>query len=84
LYTDDTNKAILLPTNTSFDEKSIIDKNSALGSYFFKNYPEKIDATKEIIINEATKRFSFSDKKSALMQEIQYCYLNMMEKRSIS
>ena len=65
-YKGDTNKAILLPANSSFDEKCITDKNSALGSYFLKNYPGRIDDTKKIIIDTATKIFSLStDKKCA-------------------
>jgi O-acetyl-ADP-ribose deacetylase (regulator of RNase III) len=62
-YNGGIDKAILLPANTSFDEKCITDKNSALGSYFLKNFPGKIDAAKNIIIDEATKKFFLSDKK---------------------
>lgn len=63
LYEGGTDKTILLPANTSFDEKCITDKNTALGSYFLKNYPEKIETTKKAIIDEATKIFSLSDRK---------------------
>jgi hypothetical protein len=59
-YKGDNNKAILLPANTSLDEKCITDNNSALGSYFRKNYPTRIDSTKKIIIDEATNKFSLS------------------------
>jgi len=64
LYEGDTDKAILLPANTSFDEKCITDKKTALGSYFLKNYPEKIETTKKVIFDEATKYFSLSDRKN--------------------
>ena len=62
-YKGDIDKAILLPANTSFDEKCITDMNSALGCYFLKNYPGKIDIIKRTIIDEATKKFSLSAEK---------------------
>jgi hypothetical protein len=62
-YKGDNNKVILLPANTSFDEKCITDNDSALGSYFRKNYPDRIGYTRRAIIDEATKRFSLSAEK---------------------
>jgi len=62
-YKGDTDKVILLPANTSFDEKCITDKNSALGCYFLKNYADRINETKKIIIDTATKNFSLSTEK---------------------
>jgi O-acetyl-ADP-ribose deacetylase (regulator of RNase III) len=63
LYKGDTNKVILLPANTSFDEKCITDSNSALGSYFRENYPDRIENTRRTIIEEATRKFSLSTEK---------------------
>ena len=57
------NKAILLPANTSFDEKCITDKNSALGSYFSKNFSEDIEKVKKLIIDTAVEKFSLSENK---------------------
>jgi len=62
-YDGGVNKAILLPANTSFDEKCINDTNSALGSYFQKKFPGKINYTKKAIIDEATRKFYLSDDK---------------------
>jgi len=62
-YKGDVNKAILLPANTSFDEKCITDKKSALGCYFLKNYPNRIDETKKTIIEEAKKNFFLSNER---------------------
>jgi O-acetyl-ADP-ribose deacetylase (regulator of RNase III) len=62
-YEGDNNKVILLPANTSFDEKCITDNNSALGSYFRKNYPDRIDNTRKKIIEEARIKFSLSTEK---------------------
>ena len=62
-YKGDIDKAILLPANTSFDEKCITDMKSALGCYFLKNYPENIEKIKNTIIEIATKNFSLSEGK---------------------
>jgi len=62
-YKGEKNKVVLLPANTSFDEKCITDANSALGSYFQKNYSSKIDITKKTIIDLATEKFSLSSEK---------------------
>ena len=62
-YKGDVYKAILLPANTSFDEKCITDKKSALGCYFLKNYPNRIDETKKTIIDEAKKNFYLSNER---------------------
>ena len=61
-YDGDLNKALLLPANTSFDEKCITDTKSALGSYFLK-FPENIDTAKKLIIETATEEFSLSEHK---------------------
>ena len=63
LYTGDKEKVILLPANTSFDEKCIKDKNSALGSYFLTNYPGEIERTKKLIVNMAIEKFNLSVEK---------------------
>jgi hypothetical protein len=62
-YNGDGNGAILLPANTSFDEKCITDINSALGSYFLKKHPDIINDTKRDIIDEARRKFSLSNEK---------------------
>jgi len=62
-YCGDKNKAILLPANTSFDEKCITDKSSALGSYFISNFSENIEKAKKLILDTASKKFSFSENK---------------------
>jgi hypothetical protein len=67
-YIGDENKALLLPINTSFDEKCITDKDSALGSYF-KN--KNIEKAKKLIVGIASKQFSFSvNKKSSNIGDI--------------
>lgn len=62
-YNGNNNGAILLPANTSFDDKCITARNSALGSFFLNKYPEMINDTKRIIIDEAARKFSLSDEK---------------------
>jgi hypothetical protein len=62
-YCGDKNKVLLLPANTSFDEKCITDKGSALGSYFINNFNENIEKVKKLILDTASKKFSLSESK---------------------
>jgi hypothetical protein len=48
LYTE--NSVVVLPANTSFDDDCIIDKRSALGSFFTTHYINQLGKVKETII----------------------------------